>query len=146
MSKTKITCCIVSLIILTLLIFIILNFIYYPYATLSEYRMASNQTQALYYIGFERCLVNDFDNIEVNFSETDLWDNPILIKKISNNEVIFRSFGLNGINDNGTNDDITVTVLVEDGAIKKTTRHIPGRSFFKYWELYEWLFSPHESY
>ena len=146
MNKTKIICSIVSITVLTLIMLIVLNFIFYPYATSSKYRLASNQSTALIDIGFFWCSDNDFDNIEENFSEQDFWNNPILMKKISDDEVIFRSFGLNGINDNGNYDDITIIVKVKDRAIKKTTRHIPGRSFFKYWELYEWLFTPHESY
>ena len=150
MTKTKKICYIVSIIFFSLFTLIVLNFTYYPYATANKYSLASSQGQALFEIAFERCLGcvanNDFDNIKQNFSKKDVWGNSIFIKKTDDGEIVFRSFGLNGIDDGGNYDDITVTIKVEDGTIEKTNRHIPGRSFFKYWELYEWLFTPHESY
>jgi hypothetical protein len=120
-------------------IFYCYNLHKYPYADSLECRNAETQLGIFSNVAFRYYLLNDEEFKEFIESskmpcKIDVWGNQCLLKK-DKDKVLLRSFGKNGIDDNGKVDDITVIIEQrKDGLFK--TKKIAGYTKFKYWKIF----------
>ena len=142
--NNRVICIVVSCIFLLIAIFFCYIFYKYPYSTASECRDAETQlgifsNVAFYYFSFNKKQFEEFIEWGKMPYKIDVWGHECLLQK-DKNKVLLRSFGKNGIDNEGNVDDITVIIEQRKDELFKTKK-IAGYTFFRYWKIFpkSWL-------